>query len=198
MWIIALALGAICSLLLLLVVPVDIHIHINKEAAFHSLVRVRWLFGLITKEIKNQKKPRRAKSEARKKKKKAKKKRGKNIRLIFALLRTRGLIPALTRFLWNILRQIHIRELKIELRLGMGDPGETGMLFGLMGPLLLNTRTLLPLDIQIKPDFLNASLHGNCQATIRLIPIQFIMAFVILLASPTTVRVIKTLLVTRK
>lgn len=183
---------------LLLAVPVDIYICVTKEAALHSLVRVKWLFGLISKEIKSQKKPLGAELEVREKKKKAKKKRGKNIRLIFALLRTRGLISQVIRFLRNILRQIHIRELKVELYLGLGDPGETGMLFGLMSPLLLGIRGLLPLDIQIQPDFINASLRGNGEVIIRLLPIRFVAAFIILLASPTTVRIIKTLLVTRR
>lgn len=200
MWIVTSVSGVILLFLLLLAVPIDIYIRITGETTFHLVVRVGWLFGLITKDIERTKGPKKRKPEAKEKKQKAKKKSKKskkNIRLMLALARTRGLIPKIIQFIRNLLRQIHIRDLKVELCLGLGDPGKTGMLFGLMSPLLLYSRTLLPLDIQIRPDFLNASLRGNCQATIRLIPIRFMAAFIILLASPVALRIIKTLLVTR-
>lgn len=197
MWIVTSISGVILLFLLLLAVPIDIYIRITGETTFHSMVRVGWLFGLITKDIESTKDSKKRKPEAKEKKQKAKKKSKKNIRLMLALSRTKGLIPKIIQFIRNLLRQIHIRDLKAELCLGLGDPGKTGMLFGLMNPLLLYSRMLLPLDIQIRPDFLNASLRGNCQATIRLFPIRFMAVLFILLFSPVTLRIIKTLLVTR-
>ncbi len=183
MWILATVLGVFIFIILLLTVPVDLAFNVDRDVATHSRVRVRWMFNLIGKDIKREKKP--------EKEKPGKKKR--RIKPFIAMLRARGFLRRLLRFVRDVFRIARVREFKLDLRIGLSDPAETGMLFGVIAPVLVQSRIFTPLDIQILPDFEQTGLQGYVKGDVRIFPIQLIFIGTLFAFSPATIRAIKSM-----
>ena len=184
MWILATVLGVFTFIILLLTVPIDLAFNIEKDVAFHPRVRVGWMFNLIGKDVKRKKKP---------KKEKAKEKKKRRIKPFIAMLRARGFLRRLLRFVRDIFRILHVREFALDLRIGLSDPAETGMLFALIAPAAVQLRAFTPLDIQIQPDFEQTGLQGYFKGRLRIFPIQLIIVGTLFALSPATIRAIKSM-----
>lgn len=182
MWVLAAVLGPIVFFALLLTVPVDLYFHVEKDAAFHSQVRVGWMYNLIGRDIKRKKKA---------KKEKPKEKRKRRIKPFIAMLRARGFLRRLLRFVRDIFGVLHAREFTLSLRIGLSDPAETGMLFAVIAPALVQLRIFTPLDIQIQPDFEQTGLQGHSKGHLRIFPIQLIFLGTLFALSPATMRAVK-------
>lgn len=185
MWILATVLGVFVFIILLLSVPVDLAFNVDKDEAFHSSVRVGWMFNLIGKDVKRKKKPEKERPKGRKRKRRTKP--------FIAMLRSRGFLRRLVRFVRDIFRISHVREFEIDLRIGLSDPAETGMLFAAVAPVLVQFRIFTPLDIQVLPDFEQAGLQGYVKGDLRIFPIQFIFAGTLFALSPATIRALKSM-----
>lgn len=183
MWILATVLGVFTFIILLLTVPVDLVFDIEKDEAFHPRVRIGWMFNLIGKDIKRKKKP---------KKEKAKKKK-RRIKPFIAMLRARGFLRRLLRFVRDIFRICHVRDFELDLRIGLSDPADTGMLFAVIAPVMVQLKTFTPLDIQILPDFEQTGLQGHVKGDLRVFPIQLIFIGTLFALSPATIRAIKSM-----
>ncbi|MFC2017985.1 DUF2953 domain-containing protein [Chloroflexota bacterium] len=192
MWIVAVLLGIFLFFVLLLAIPLDLAFHIEKEEAFRSRIRVKWLFGLIGKNVVGGKK----KPDKAKEKKKEKKER--KLKSLLEMWKARGFLPKVLRFIKDVFRLLNIRELKLYLRVGLDDPADTGMLFAVAGSATLFLRRYPSLDIQIEPDFERENLRGHLQGELRLIPIKFIRPVVRLVFSITTLRAIKIMIGARR
>jgi len=142
------------------------------------------MFNLISKDLKRKKKP---------KKEKAKEKRKRRIKPFIAMLRARGFLRRLLRFVRDIFRILHVREFALDLRIGLSDPAETGMLFALIAPAAVQLRAFTPLDIQIQPDFEQTGLQGYFKGRLRIFPIQLIIVGTLFALSPATIRAIKSM-----
>lgn len=187
MWVIATLLGIFLFLILLLSIPFDLAFYVEKEEAFRSRVRVKWLFGLIGKNIGGgEKKP------------KPKKKRRRSLRALLEMWKARDFLPKLLRFIRDAFRLLNIRKLKIHLRIGLDDPADTGMFFAAAGPTMVFLNRLPSVDIQIEPDFERESFRGHLQGDLRIIPIKLIRPVVLLIFSVATLRAIKTMIRARR
>lgn len=183
MWILATVLGVVAFIILLLSVPVDLSFKVEHDATLHSRVRVGWMFNSIGKDIKRKKKPEKEKSKE--------KKRKRRIKPFIAMLRTRGFLRRLLRFVGDIFRISHVREFKLDLQIGLDDPAETGMLFAVIAPVLVQFRTFTPLDIEVLPDFDRTGLQGHVKGDLRIFPIQLIFVGTLFALSPATIRAVK-------
>lgn len=190
MWAFATIVGIFLFLVLLLAVPVDLFFCLQKDEYFKPRVMVRWLFGLVGKDVIGR----------RKKEPKAEKerKRGGNIKPLLAVLRTRGFINRFFKFVRNIFRLLNIRELKLNCRVGFDDPAETGLLFAAIGPAMVFVKPLRLFDIQIEPDFDREILRGYCKGDVRVFPIRLVSTLVIFVCSPITIRAIKAVIAARR
>lgn len=192
MWIVAVLLGIFLFFILLLVIPLDLSFHIEKEEAFRPRIRVKWLFGLIGKNVGgSEKKPEQANKKKGKKEK-------RNLKFLLEMWKARGFLPKVLRFIKDVFRVLHIRELQLYLRIGLDNPADTGMLFAAVGPAMLFLRRQPSLHIQIEPDFQQENLRGHLRGELRLIPIKLIMPVVHLLFSITALRTIKLMIGARR
>ena len=91
-----------------------------------------------------------------------------------------------------------MHEFKLSLRVGLGDPAETGLLFALIGPTMVYAKSFSSLDVQVEPDFCQGGLQGYCQADVRAFPLRLVGPLVVFVFSPTTVRAIKAMVVARR
>ena len=89
---------------------------------------------------------------------------------------SRGL-RAFPRLLRRLLGAFTLDRLEVQGTLGLDDPADTGMLFGVVEPL-----NHIPLgekvDIALHPSFDGARLEGICALSIRVVPILLIWPFV--------------------
>jgi len=187
-WIIATVLGVFLLFVLLFAIPVDLVFCVEKDVDFKSRVRVRWMFGLIGRDITSRKK----------RPEKEKKKRKGNIKPLLAMLRTRGFLQKLTKFVKHVFQLLNVRELKLNLRVGLSDPAETGFLFAVIGPAMVYVKSLSSLDVHVEPDFEQENLRGYFQGDLRASPIQFVKPFALFLFSATTIRAIKAMVAARR
>ena len=197
MWILGPIFGILVFLIILLAVPIDLVFNIGKRDNVASSVRVGWLFGLIGKDISNRRKQAKAKVKVKVKKKKKKKKK-RSVKPLFAVVRTRGFLKHFIRFIKDILRRIKIREVCIEIKLGLADPADTGFLYAIIAPLLLFADSLIPIHVNIQPDFEQENLQGYAAGAVRVYPIQFIKPLLLFIFSFTTLRVIKAIITARR
>ncbi len=196
MWIALTLLGVLAvvfSLVLaLLAVPVDLAFSVTKEEWFESTARLGWLFGLIGTDLGgDKKKPKddEGDEEVKEKEEKPKKKgKGRGAGALFAVLRSRGFIGNCVRLAERLLRTPRVRELKIVLRVGLGDPAETGMLLAMLNPPLAIVAANSSFDITVEPDFYEEVLEGCLRGSVRVVPIRLIPSLVAFGLSPTTIR----------
>jgi hypothetical protein len=131
-WILGPILGILVFLIILLCVPVDLVFNIGKRDHIESRVRIGWLFGLIGKDIRARKKQAKVKVKVKEKRKKKK----RSVKPLLAVVRSRGFLKHLLRFIRDIIRLIEIRNIYVYLTLGLADPADTGFLFAAVTPLL--------------------------------------------------------------
>ena len=180
-WILVSLLGLAGLLVLLLSVPIDLAFSFEKKEGFRPRVRIGWLFGLIRKDLGSRK--RRPKEP---KPKKRSTRRGPQ--RFFAMLKTRGFPGSFLKLGRRLLSTVKVRELKIDLRLGLGDPAETGLLFGAMAPLLAYAGSVTFADIAVEPDFLEDTLQGYGKGAVRVYPITLVPPLIMFALSPATIR----------
>ncbi len=187
MWILATFLGILLFFVFILAVPFDLVFHFEKDVDFKWRVTVRWMFGLIDKDI-----------GGKKKEPEEKKKKKSNIKPLIAMLRSTGFLRKSLKFIKDSIRLVKVHELKIEFRVGLGDPAETGMLFAVITPILFYMKSLHSLEVNIQPDFEHENLHGYFNGDLRVFPIRFVIPGIFFAFSPTTIRAIKAMVVARR
>lgn len=186
MWVLATVFGLILFFFLLLAIPVDLRFSVEKADNFRSQARVEWMFGLIGKDIKRTKK-----EPKPKKKKKREFKARRHIRPLLAMVKTRGFVRRIIKFIRDIIRVVKIRELRLDLRFGLDDPADTAMIYGAVAPTALFANSCSPIKIRVKPDFEDLALEGSFKGNMRLIPIRLLKPITLFALSPVTIRATK-------
>jgi len=197
LWIIA----ALASLAVLIVftlsLPLDLRAHVDVYGRPKFRMRLAWLFGLVSKEIAKKEKKPKDKKKAAKGERKCRD-RGPRAKTILEILRARGLLRQIKLLLKGILRLPRIEDLVADLKVGLGDPADTGLLFAIIGPTTSFLGSYFPNRIKVQPSFADeAVLEGSLHGALRLRPIQFIPPLLRFVFSLPTIRVAKILVVTK-
>ena len=188
-WVIVSLSSLVGLLILLLSVPVDLTFSLEKGKGLRSRVRIGWLFGLVGKDFGGN--GRNLKPE---KPKRPGGRRKKSPRPFLAMLRTRATLGHSLKLAWQLIRTIRVRELEMDLKLGLGDPAETGQLFGLVSPVLANIRSTSSFHINVEPDFQEEDLCGYCRGSVRAYPIRLVPPIILFALSLTTFQGVRALL----
>jgi len=189
--VVAVLLGLV--VVLLLAVPVAVAFQFHGVEAFTGQVTIRWLFGLVRFRIAV---PDVSKSRPRKKKKiephatrpnaKAPKRRaGTNV---LAVLRQSAFRTRVLRFVRDFLRAARLHQLHLRMRVGLGDPADTGRLWALVGPLSAAAGNLRAMEIRIEPEFIEPVFEFEMRGQFRLIPLQFLALAIAFVLSPPSMR----------
>ena len=132
-----------------------------------------WLFGLIRFRIDI---PGTAKIVSRHPKrppgKNINRKRGGTIRDIFALLQQSAFRRRSLRFINGLLHATRAQDLYLHLRIGLGDPADTGRLWGFLGPVAGMAADLSRAEVCFEPVFIAPALEVEGHGEFRLIPLQ--------------------------
>ena len=191
----------LASLLVLVVfafsVPLDVVLRVDVYGRPKFRMRLAWLFGLVSKEITKREKKPEYRKEADKGKRKPRK-RWLGAKTILEILRARGLLRQIKILLKGILRLPKIKDLEADLKVGLGDPADTGLLFTLIGPTTSFLGSSFPNKIKVQPSFADeAILEGSLHGALRLRPVQFIPPLLRFVFSLPTIRVVKILAVAK-
>lgn len=189
---ILLIIAILLTLLLVLAVPVTVAFEVDCLKEIKGQVRFYWLFGLVRFRIGFPSVPK-AEPEQQRKPKKKKRKTGGRSRGVFALLKRSAFRQHAIRFVKDVLRAIHARDLYLRLRIGLDDPADTGRLWALVGPIAGIAINLRSAEVRIEPEFLAPMLEVKSHGEFRLIPLQFIALVTAFIVSPTTLHAWRTL-----
>jgi hypothetical protein len=192
LWVIAVLASLAVLITILLCVPLDLVFRTNIDERPKFSLRLTWLFGLVTGELRQTKK-----KPAEKKAIEFERKTGdwiQRLRVTFELLQTKGLLNQLSCFIKRIIRRIKVREFAANLKVGLDNPADTGLLFAFIAPVNLAINYFLPYPVKIEPSFTGESLiTGNIYGTVRLWPIQLAATLIAFAFSLPTLRVAKKL-----
>lgn len=192
MWVIAVLASLAALITLLLCVPLDLVFRTNIEGKIKSSLRLVWLFGLVSKDCIQTKKKPEEESNIEQEQKSSDWTRG--IRITLEIIQTKGLLGQIVRFIKRILRQIKIRELVANLKVGLDNPADTGLLFAFAAPFNLLLSHFSPHRIRVEPSFASDTLiEGRLCGAVRLRPVQLAVPLLGFAFSFPTLRAMKKL-----
>lgn len=165
----------------LLAVPLTLTFRIAWPDAQENTLRVGWAFGLIDArvpltgaEAEDLQEDDRALDSRRKR-------RDGNV---VAAIRDKPFRQRVTRFVRDSWRAIHKRDIAIRMRVGLGDPADTGQLWAVLGPVSGFLATLRNAAITLEPEFDDAVLEVDGRGQVRVVPLKLIALSLALVASP--------------
>ena len=182
---------------LLLAVPIDVAFRCAGIHALNGQITIRWLFGLVRFRIRF---PAAIKSrspepgtEPPAARVRVKPKPHDSRSNILAVFRQTSFRRRTYRLVKDLVHAAHLRQLRLRMRLGLGDPAETGCLWAFVGPLDALARTLLNADIRIDPEFIEPVFEFEAKGRVLLVPLQFLALAVTFALSPPSIRAWRTL-----
>lgn len=178
-------------LLILLAIPVGVAFHVEGVDALRGRIAVRWLFGLVHFRIPltsaaKSRSERKAKRNAAKPPAKPKQRgvRGN----VLGVLRHSAFRQRACRFVTDLIRATHLQQLRLSMRLGLGDPADTGCLWAVLGPLNAVAQNLRNAQIQIEPEFVDPVFELQAHGQFKLIPLQFLVLTIGFALSPASIQ----------
>jgi hypothetical protein len=192
LWVVTAVVILALLILFFLCMPLDLVLHADVYGKPKFRLRFSWLFGLVSREITGEKK----KPEEKKRVAEGEKKhRLRDARVIFDILRTKGVLRHLKELLKGVFSCLKFRDLVADFKIGLGDPADTGLLFAFIEPATAFLGSSHRHQIRVEPSFGDeAVLQGYSQGTVRLRPVQLAPPFLKLIFSLTALRIIKTLI----
>lgn len=185
---VALVLGL---LVLLLAVPVDVAFRFEGIEAFEGQMTIRWLFGLVRFRIRmpgvGEPRP---EPQAAKARRTSDRRSGRAQAL--AVLRIATFRRRVYRLAADLFRALHPRGLRLKMRLGLGDPADTGRLWAFVGPLNVMAQSLCDACVQIEPEFMDPVLEFQAEGRLLLVPLQLLMLAIGFALSPSSIRAWRT------
>jgi hypothetical protein len=178
------------GLVALLAVPADVSLEVEREERLRVRLGFRWLFVRLRHELdpttlgrSGERKPRKEKAKPA-----GMTRSIRSIRRIRAAGRVPGLWKAARRFLRRAASSVRPVEVAGRLRVGIGDPAETGRLWALAAPAALWLARRPWSDVTVEPDFSGAGVTGTLGGTLRLYPGRLVYAVLSTVLSPTAIR----------
>jgi hypothetical protein len=196
LWAIVVLASLAVLITLLLCVPLDLVFRTNIDIRPKFSMRLVWLFGLVSHELRQGKK----KPEEKKTIEHKQKRRGWIwwIRVTFEILRTKGLLRQFGNLAKRIRCRIKIKELAANFKVDLDNPADTGLLFAFMSPVNLLLSYFSPHQIRIEPSFSGETIiEGHLYGAIRLRPIQLAAPLIGFAFSLPTLRAVKKLVLSK-
>lgn len=179
-------------LITLLAVPVTLRFQVSWHQTVQGKIHLLWLFGLvrIPIPISHPKSPSNKDEEAAKIFSR-RKHSPNNKQNVFSVFQQKPFRRRIFRFIRDLWRAIQKNDLRLRIRIGLGDPADTGQLWAIVGPvsgILANTKEAV---FEFEPDFVETTFELDSSGKVRLIPLHLIYLTVGLLLSPPFWQAIK-------
>lgn len=174
-------------IVLLLAVPVTLTYQLSWRQTISADLRLIWAFGLVRADIspdQDKSKPDKP-GDAHPKSGRRDGAPGKRKANFLAAIRQPSFRRRIFRFVADVWRAIHKNNVQLLVRIGLGDPADTGQLWAALGPLSGMLARVRDIRISVVPDFLDSTFEVDSNGTIRVIPLQFALLALGLLFSPS-------------
>ena len=193
-------LGLLALLMLLLAIPILLTFRFENAGmegkdAFKGQVTMRWLFGLVRIRIPvpGDTRPHHSGTKIQATKKRRKFRAPGAASNIIAVLRQVEFRQRIYRLVKDLIRAAGLRQLRLRIRLGLGDPSDTGFLWAFVGPLNALVQNLRNADVRIEPDFMDAVFEFHAHGQARVLPLQLVAIAIGFALSPASIRAWRTL-----
>jgi len=181
--------AAVLSVLVALTaIPITVQFSVSWAQRLRQDIRLQWAFGLVQMRLPRVESGKRV---AKKKTKKATGRSSGNAGNFLRVLQQPGFRRRIVRFAHDLWHAVRKENVGLRIRLGLGDPAETGQLWALFGPLAGMLGALRDASVVIEPEFLDPTFELDGSGTIRIIPLQFILLAFSLLFSPAIWRAVR-------
>lgn len=172
-------------LLALLAVPVSLDYRVSWQRKLEGRAVLQWLFGLVRVQLlpcadRQPSPPQVPPAEPSVEETKP---GGEKFDPLPAL-RQKAFRQRLLRFARDLWCALHKRDLRLYLRVGLGDPADTGQLWALCGPLSGWLQTVEDASIELEPEFMDAVFEVDSSGRLSLIPLRLLYLALGLLVSP--------------
>ena len=97
------------------------------------------------------------------------------------------------RFARDLLDVVQVQDLRLQLRLGLGDPADMARLWAMVLPLQGMLRRLPGARVSIEPDFTEAALDFDGSGRLRLAPLRVLVLAIAFALAPSARRAWRTL-----
>lgn len=184
------------GLVVLLAVPVDVAFRLERIEALEGQLTVRWMFGLVKIRLavpRARRQPVEPKARPKRAEKRVQRKPRRPPAAFLATLRQTAFRRRVYRFGNDLARAAHPTHLRLRMRLGLGDPADTGLLWGIVGPLSAMAQGLRTADVRLEPEFVDPVLELHAQGRLMIIPLQILALAVSFALSPPSIRAWRTL-----
>ncbi len=181
-----LTLLVVCLMLVaLLIIPLGLSFELSFQESLRGQVRIRWLFGIVRIRLFQ---PRKASSEdvkpVRKTHKAGRRQNEPKRRNFGAVVRQDAFRQRIYKFVRDLWRMLHRKNLKLHTRIGLGDPADTGQLWAFVGPICALFANIREATIDVEADFDEPVFEFEGSGTIEFIPLQMIYLTLGMLLSP--------------
>ncbi len=171
-----------------LAIPLTLTFRFSLGDARPNDFRFRWAFGLVDARARPGGRPAsksKAKRRRRTDRRDTSRRRGWNV---IAALRRGDFRARIVKFTKDFWRAIHKEDLRLRLRVGLGDPADTGQLWSVLGPVSGMLSNVRQASIQVEPDFVDATLQVDSSGSVRIVPLQLLYLTTAVLLSPSVWR----------
>jgi hypothetical protein len=187
-------LGVLLGLASLLAIPVHVAFRLEAVQAFTGRLSVRWLFGVVRFEIRIPGAGERPHAPSAGPRSAAERPRRQGrARSVLGALRQPALRLRVQRLAADLVRASHLSRLRLRMRLGLGDPADTGRLWAFVGPLGAIALGLRGAEVRIEPEFVEPVLEFQAQGRMLLVPLQVLTMALGFVLSPASIRAWRTL-----
>ena len=181
-------------LLALLAVPVGLDYEISWRNRFQGRAVLHWLFGLVRVRLRP---PAPGTSKAPEPAAEAppaeQRKPASGEFNPLPALRQKTFRRRLFRFARDLWRALRKRDLYLHIRIGLGDPADTGQLWALCGPLSGWLAGVEDAAIELEPEFIDAVFEVDSSGRLSVIPLQLLYLTLGLLCSQAFRRGLRTM-----
>lgn len=176
----------------LLAIPLTLTFQVSWQEAFRNDAELKWAFGLVRKRIlPARSKPVASKSEQHDRRTSRSRQSTRTKPNLLSALRQKGFRHRITRFVGDVWHAVHKEDVKMRLRIGLGDPADTGQLWAFLGPISEMLGSVQDVSVKFEPEFIDETLEFVGNGSIRIIPLQMICLAAALMLSPSIWPVIK-------
>jgi len=185
---------AVALPVLLLAVPVDLAFRLEGNGSIKGEVAIRWMFGLLRFRIQvpRRRKARRGRPDSGSQATKVRSRGSRRARAL-AVLRHAAFRRRVVRLIEELVGAAHLRQLGLWMRVGLGDPADTGRLWAFVGPLNAVAHNLRTAEIRIEPEFVEQAFEYEARGRVLVVPLRIVATALAFALSPSSIRAWRTL-----
>jgi hypothetical protein len=171
--------------IVLLAVPVTLTYRVTWQRSFQAEMTLQWLFGLVSVQLPSSSSGKTSSERKSVLQNKSEKSPASRKASPMAALRQKAFRQRLLKLIRDVWHAVHKQHVNLRVRVGLGDPADTGQLWAVVGPLSGMLATVQDASIEIEPEFVDSVFELDSSGNVRIIPLQLLYLAFGLLLSPT-------------